>query len=133
MKKFRSARDAGLALLCWAGGYFGFVMVAHGLSCANACAIVVGWWLTAYLSSLVGFSIFSAVLVIIIYAVVFVVACFLGETWFYHDIDGINASTCLVLGLAQGALVASPIMFDYIVKKVAVSVFARSQAGRPQP
>ena len=78
-------------------------------------ALVVGWWLSAYLVCRFQISIASAIPLGAAYLILFIIAALLERDWFYHDIQGAGILEILLLALMQTLVICSPILFDWLM------------------
>src|SRR4051794_38733078 len=101
-----------IAALSWGIGYAVTKWVAAGTSAASAYAVLVGWWLTAYVSSLARLPVLSVIPLSCLYMTAFLTAQLSGRSWFYRDIVSLSVSSSLAIGMAQSLVVISPILFD---------------------
>lgn len=105
-----------IGALSWIVGSGLTTMMAGGLSASSGYAVVVGWWLTAYVSGKCRIQWFSAVQLFAIYWVACVGASIAGSDWFYRDVSSLTLAWLLVVASMQVALVASPVVFDGVVR-----------------
>lgn len=99
----------------WLLGYSVVWILGAGLSAVEAYALIVGWWLCAYVSSKLHVSLIVAVPVGAVYFVLFVVAALLGQDFFYKDIQGAGFVGTLTVAFLQAFVIVSPVIFDSIV------------------
>lgn len=110
-------RGAVIGAICWIVGYVATLFITDGMSAAANYAVLVGWWLTAYVSSIFALPILASVPLAIGYLVVFFIAAVGGYAWFYHDVVSLPVSSTIVVGLVQSLVVASPIVLDWSVRR----------------
>lgn len=123
----KSLSGALIGLISWVAGYWVTRLIGDGMSAVDAYALLVGWWLTAYVSSRFALSIAAAILLSLGYWVLFMVAALAGQPWFYRDIFALTFPTMLWIGLLQAAVIGSPILFDRLFQRVSQ---IGSHAGR---
>jgi hypothetical protein len=107
---------SGFAILgIWTVGYVLARIFFRTLPSADGYALLVGWWLVAYVCSKTTLGLQPALVAGGSFALLFVVLGSLGTDLFYHDIVGVSLGWLFLLGVLQGAIVASPIAFDSVV------------------
>jgi len=57
----RTLTGAVMGAATWTIGYFGTMVLAEGMSAAPAYAVLVGWWLTAYICATLTVPVLAAV------------------------------------------------------------------------
>ena len=113
-KTFAGALTAALS---WTVGYSATLALGQGMSGVSAYAVLVGWCLTAYVSSSLALPISAVIPLSAGYFVVFLVATTGGQSWFYKDAYSLTLPAALGIGLAQTLAVCSPIVFDWLVRR----------------
>lgn len=116
----KSLSGALIGSISWIAGYWMTRIVGEGMGAVDAYALLVGWWLTAYVSSRFALSIAAAIILSLGYWVLFIVAALAGQPWFYKDVVELTLPAMLWIGLLQAAFVGSPILFDWVAKSVHV-------------
>lgn len=109
---------AVIGAISWGVGYWVTRFVADGMSAVDSYALLMGWWLTAYVSSRFALSIATAVSLFFGYWMLFIIAALTGQTWFYKDALEITFPAVLWIGLLQASVIGSPILFDRIFQRV---------------
>lgn len=120
MMNRKSLSGALIGSISWIAGYWMTRIVGEGMGAVDAYALLVGWWLTAYVSSRFALSIAAAIILSLGYWVLFIVAALAGQPWFYKDVVELTLPAMLWIGLLQAAFVGSPILFDWVAKSVHV-------------
>ena len=120
MMNRKSLSGALIGSISWIAGYWMTRIVGEGMVAVDAYALLVGWWLTAYVSSRFALSIAAAIVLSLGYWVLFIVAALAGQPWFYKDVVELTLPAMLWIGLLQAAFVGSPILFDWVAKSVHV-------------
>ena len=106
----------GLAILgIWTIGYALARVLFRTLSSANGCALLAGWWFVAYVCSKTTLGLRPALVAGGLFALSFIMLGSFRLDWFYHDVVGVSLPWLFLIGLLQGAVVASPIIFDSLV------------------
>lgn len=113
-----SFTGALIAASSWTAGYFATVALGHELSAVSAYAVIVGWWLTAYVSSIFALSISVSIPLFVGYFLLFLVATMSGQSWFYRDVATLTVPAVLGIGSVQAIAVCSPIIFDWFVRRI---------------
>jgi hypothetical protein len=111
-------RGSGIAFLSWAAGYLVTLSIFNGEQSAANYAVMVGWWLTAYVSTTFALPIGTIVPLCIVYILFFLIVAYIGKQWLYHDVVSLSASSKIWVGFLQSVLVASPIGADWLVRKM---------------
>jgi hypothetical protein len=88
------------------------------MSAASAYAVLVGWWLTAYVAAKLAVPVRSIAPLFIGYLVLFLTATLSGQSWFYREAMSLSLASAVGLGAAQAAVVVSPILFEGAVRQV---------------
>jgi len=113
----RSLAGALTAFVSWAVGYFATLAIGQGLSAVSAYAVIVGWWLTAYISASFSLPVAAVVPLFVGYLALFLVATISGQSWFYRDVVSLTVPEALGIGLAQALAVCSPLLFDWLFRQ----------------
>jgi|tagenome__1003787_1003787.scaffolds.fasta_scaffold20778468_3 hypothetical protein len=113
----QTLRDGAIAAISWGVGYALTKWLTVGTSAAAAYALLVGWWLTAYVSSLARLSLSSVIPLWTVYVALFLGAQVSGKTWFYRDTASLGFLSGISIVIAQSVIVISPILFDTTVRR----------------
>jgi hypothetical protein len=108
---------AVIAAASWAVGYFATLAVGQGMSAVSAYAALVGWWLTAYVSSTLTLPVASVVPLFVACLTLFLVATMCGQSWLYRDASSLAFRDALEIGVLQALAICSPIMFDWLFRQ----------------
>lgn len=101
----------------WGLGYALTLILGQGLAAVNAYAVVVGWWLTAYVAAVLDIPVLSAAILACFYLIIFVFAAFTKHTWFYRDIESLTAAAVFGVGSVQAIMIAAPIIFNWVIRR----------------
>ena len=118
MMERRAFTGALTGAVCWVVGYGATQILGEGLSAISAYAALVGWWLTAYVSSRLALPVASALPLAVAAFSLFLLAAVNGQDWFYRDVSLLPFSAVLGRGLVQAAVISSPIIFDWLFGQV---------------
>jgi hypothetical protein len=118
MKYWRDFLSAVIAAASWAVGYFVTLTLGKGMGAVSAYAPIVGWWLTAYISSSLALRITAVIPLFIGYLGIFLIVTISGQPWFYRDATSLTLPATLVIGLAQALTFCSPLLFDGLIRLV---------------
>lgn len=125
MKYWRDFLAALTAATSWAVGYFATLTLGKGMGAVSAYALIVGWWLTAYISSSLALRVTAVIPLFTGYLGMFLVVTISGQPWFYRDVTSLTLPATLVIGLAQALIVCSPLLFDGLFR-LAIRIFLRN-------
>lgn len=114
----RANLDAMIAAASWLAGYVITTILASGMNAASAYAVIVGWWLTLYVSAKLTLHVLSAVPLFIGYFVVFIAATLAGQSWFYREATSLPFSFVVEIGVAQAFVIVSPILLEEGIRRV---------------
>lgn len=122
----KSFAGALTAAVSWAVGYFATLALGQGMSAVSAYAVIVGWWLTAYVSSSFALPVAAVIPLSVGYLALFLVATISGQSWFYKDASSLTVPAVLGIGLAQAVAICSPILFDWLTRQ-AIRICSRKR------
>ncbi|WP_145930988.1 hypothetical protein [Immundisolibacter cernigliae] len=126
----RTLAGALIGAISWGIGYFGTRALAEGMSAASAYAVLVGWWLTAYVSSRFALPFLAVVPLSVVYLALFIAAVLGDQSWFYRDVSSLPLSSVLGIGLIQAIFVSSPILFDGFFRQVVLFYSRHSKRAK---
>ena len=120
----QSFLDALIAAISWIAGVWLVHILLKGLDATEAYAVIVGWWLTAYISSKLVLHISLVIPLFFMFLSLFIIAAACGQSWFYREISSLSLVDLFEIGLAQSLFVCSPIIFDYLFCKI-INIFSK--------
>ena len=123
----KSLTGAMIGAISWFVGYFVARLLGEGMSGVSAYAVLVGWWLTAYVSSRFTLPITTMLPLSVAYLALFFIAAISGQSWFYRDVSALTFPALLWIGLVQAVAISSPILFDWLFRH-AIRICSRDSA-----
>jgi len=112
----KSIAGALIAAICWMVGYCVASIFGEGMSAVTAYSIIVGWWLTAYISSKFLLNISLIIPLFFCSFFVLMTAGVNGKFFFYKNVP-LSFLDLLTISLAQSFVICSPIIFDWLMQK----------------
>ena len=107
--------------ISWIIGFvFAYIVMSHSHA-KEVYGVIVGWWCASYFGYVFNVELKVAASLFMTYVLICLTSAICGSTWFYHDINGsIDLDLLIALSL-QGIFFISPLVFNFLVKKIKTS------------
>lgn len=125
MANREAVSGALIAAVSWIAGYVVTHLIGDGMSAVSAYALIIGWWLTAYAAAVFQVQMTATLPLGGLYFIFFLVAGFVGNTWFYRDVESLGVPMVFLVGFTQAVGVVSPIFFNSIFQRI-VKILVRT-------
>lgn len=121
----RVSIGALIGAMTWGLGYVLTLAFGQGMAAVDSYAVIVGWWLTAYVAAVLNVPVGSAAILALLHLIAFVFAALTNHSWFYRDVESLPAMSIFVIGGLQAVVVAAPLIFNWVLKRVLVRLFGQ--------
>lgn len=114
-----------IGAMTWSLGYVLTLALGQGMAAVDAYAVIIGWWLTAYVAAVLNVPVGSAAILALLHLVVFVFAAVTNHSWFYRDVESLSAMSIFVVGGLQALVIAAPLIVNWVLKRVLVRLLGQ--------